>query len=215
MSKELDVHSLPDSHSRHGNYLQKTRECGDCPFSRTIVNRDWAPGGDPIGEVCAWGKEWKWLKKWSWEKPKACAKLSRPLSPESVSLEMTEEDYVPCGITPDKLTKPLFVEVVGLYAKIVGVKLWPYQAEAYYRDVHEVLRRTNGYDLRIGSYVSGDSKFTIEKRYSTKTNENLLLFGCYPQAHSRDDQGQYLGSRFEMAVNQLLTDEGIAKQFVR
>lgn len=214
MSKEIDIHNLPDSHSRYGNYLQKTRDCGDCPFSRTIVNRDWAPGGKPIGEVCAWGKEWKWLEKWSWKNPKACTKLSRPLPQESVSLNLTEDDYVSYGINVNQFTLPLFAKILGLYAKTVGVKLWPGQADFYFEGVVEDLSRTNASGLRLGSHVSGDSKLTVSREYS-QTKEDLLLFGCYPQAGSRNNQGEYLGSRFEKAVNQCLQDEGVAKQFLR
>lgn len=211
MPQELDIHSLPDSHRRYGDFLKLTKDCSGCQFSRTVVNRDWAPGHGPIGKVCLWGKNWKWLET-PIENPKVCAKLSRPLPVESASRIASEEDYEPCGVAGDQFTLPLFSKIVGLYTDIVGgMALTEGEVEFYYNYAADDLKKTNAVGLRFGSHLSGDSKLIVEWRYLSRGSSNqALFFSCYPQAAHWDNQGEYLGSRFELAVNQYLRDEKIA-----
>ena len=210
MPKELDIHSLPESHRRYGDHIQQTKQCQGCSFFRVIVNKDWAPGYDPIGMVCLWGKEWKWLIRPT-EKPRACAKLPRPLPVESVAKYIVEKDYVSCGVDAGQFTLPVFSKIVDLYTRIVGGdRLRPGEIGYYYNSIVGQLKEINLADLRLGSFLSGNSKLTIEWRFLSKvSSDQALFFGCYPQAPRRDDQGEYLGSRFDLAVNQYLKSLGI------
>lgn len=210
MLAELDIHNLPDSHSHYGSVLQLTKECNDCDFFRIIVNRNWAPGHHPIGKVCLWGQNWKWLMPV--DNPRACAKLAHSHSSKSTLFKVAENHYIPYGVKGEQFTLPLFKEVVGLYTRIVGGEP-PRRGllEFEYGKTIEDLKRINAVGLRHGSFVSDDSKLVIQWLFISKTSpEMALFFDCFPQAGASDNQGRYLSSRFELAVNQLLVNKQIA-----
>ena len=83
--------------------------------------------------------------------------------------------------------------------------------EVDYEYVLNELNHTNIAQLRWGSYVSENSKFEVEWRYLTQASrEKALYFNCYPNTDWHGNQGEYLNSRLNLAVNQYLTKHDIA-----
>ncbi len=212
MSKEIDVYNLPDSHLRYGDRKRPTRDCPDCEFNRMVVNHTWAAAHEPIGQVCLWGRRWKWLDNYPINNLRSCPLLSRPLSEGTISAQIKEDQFNPLGIRGEDFTFQVFEDALRLYRQVVGgERLYLGEAEMGYDQALAALNRTNAFNWRLGSFVSFDSKFMIEWRFlAPATMDQALFFSCNPNTRRQADQGEYLNSRYEIAMARYLQVRNLA-----